>query len=172
MLLLYHISEKWENRGNSKVGFNVGFRCIRHSFNSYRIWSKKLSSPLFASGDIFPPPRVWNYHLEKLHRTSGFHICLEQEEVSRCRTRGVSEESIACRRGSMRPRINPDITRSPKQEYQWPHRKDWYPPKFKKKSTAFRHTLKDISLWVERSYSFQFENTLWVKYTIKNSIVN
>ena len=58
----------------------------------------------------------------------------------RCRTRGESEESVVCRRGrtqarestlALKPRA--DVTRSPKQGYQWPHKKDLCPTKILKK---------------------------------------
>ena len=58
----------------------------------------------------------------------------------RCHTRGVSEESVVCRRGSTQVRESTmalktmaDVTGSPKQIYQWPHKKDLSPAKnFKK----------------------------------------
>ena len=63
------------------------------------------------------------------------------QEVSRCHTRGESEESIAHRQWNMQARDsswpwNPraDVTRCPKQGYEWPHKKDLCPQKlFKKK---------------------------------------
>ena len=55
-------------------------------------------------------------------------ICM----VSRCHTRGESEDhsSEKAHKGStlaLKPRA--DVTRSPKQGYQWPHEKDLCPPK-------------------------------------------
>ena len=54
----------------------------------------------------------------------------------RCRTRGESEESVVHRRGSTQARestlalkLRADVTRSPKQGYQWPHEKDMCPTK-------------------------------------------
>ena len=67
-----------------------------------------------------------------------------RQEVSRCSTRGESQETCNITR-TPPPRANKaeptlalksrgDITRSPKQGYQWPHKKDSCPPKnFKKK---------------------------------------
>ena len=56
----------------------------------------------------------------------------------RCRTRGESEGSVVHRRGSMQARestlaLKPraDVTRSPKQGYQWPHETDMCPTKKK-----------------------------------------
>ena len=58
------------------------------------------------------------------------------QEVSRCFTRGESEECITHKWGSTQVRyrihygfVKPraDITRSPKLGYQWPHKKDWCP---------------------------------------------
>ena len=55
------------------------------------------------------------------------------QKVSRCHTRGESEESAAHRWWSMQLRestlaLKPraEISRSPKQWYQWPHKKDLY----------------------------------------------
>ena len=62
--------------------------------------------------------------------------------VSRCCTRGESQEFIACRRqkhaseGSnlaLKPRGY--VTRSPRLGYQWSHEKDLCPPKIKKKNS-------------------------------------
>ena len=66
-----------------------------------------------------------------------------RQEVSRCRTRGESEECIVCRWQSMPRRYpfwlwNPeDVTRSPKQGYQWLHKMDCCPPKNYKYKKAF-----------------------------------
>ena len=58
------------------------------------------------------------------------------QEVSRCRTRGESQESIVCRRGSMQARDPPWLWNpgemSPEVQNrgnQWPHKKDSCPPK-------------------------------------------
>ena len=63
--------------------------------------------------------------------------------VSRCRSRGESEEYVVHRRGSMQARestlaLKPkaDVTRSSKQRYQRPHEKDLCPPKIFKKIQA------------------------------------
>ena len=45
-------------------------------------------------------------------------------------TDGIESEVFA-----FKPRA--DVTRSPKQGYQWPHKKDMCPPKFKKKRRSF-----------------------------------
>ena len=51
-------------------------------------------------------------------------------------TRGESEESVVYRQENIQAResnliLKPreDVTRSPKQGYQWPHKKDWCSPK-------------------------------------------
>ena len=53
------------------------------------------------------------------------------QEVSKCRTIGESGESIAHKQGSMQARgsslawkLMADLTRSPIQGYQWPHKKE------------------------------------------------
>ena len=59
--------------------------------------------------------------------------------VSRCHTRGESEDHTskkAHKKGStltLKPRA--DVTRSPKQGYQWPNEKGLFPPKIKKKNS-------------------------------------
>ena len=52
------------------------------------------------------------------------------QEDGRCRIRGKSEESVACRQGSTQVRestlalkLRADITSSPKEGYQWPHKR-------------------------------------------------
>ena len=60
--------------------------------------------------------------------------------VSRCLTRGESEDHTskkACKKQStlaLKPRA--DVTRSPKQGYQWPHKKDLCPSEIFKKNKA------------------------------------
>ena len=63
-------------------------------------------------------------HVRELKRPS-HHA--GREEVSKCSTRGESEESVACRRRSTQVRgftlawkSRADITRNPKQEHYWP----------------------------------------------------
>ena len=65
------------------------------------------------------------------------------QEVSRCHTRGESQGTcnITCTPPLSLNKAEPtlalkprgDVTRSPKQGYQWPHRKDSCPPKNLKK---------------------------------------
>ena len=79
--------------------------------------------------------------------------------VGRCRTRGESEESVVRRQGSTQARestlaLKPkaDVTRSPKQGYQWPHEKDLCPPKIFLKKIVLC-ALDEITLQL-RSYCF------------------
>ena len=65
---------------------------------------------------------------------------LNCQEVSRCRTRGESEKSITCMRGSTQARDPPklwnrraDVTTDPKQGCQWPHKNNWSPSNYIKK---------------------------------------
>ena len=47
-----------------------------------------------------------------------------RQEVSRCRARGGSEESVACRGGSIQAlKLRADVTRILKQGYRLPHKK-------------------------------------------------
>ena len=75
-----------------------------------------------------------------------------RQEVSRCRTRGESEGT--CNVTRMTPlssnkaeptlalTITGDVTRSPKQGYQWPNKKDSCPPKI------FKKLKNDICWWL------------------------
>ena len=66
-----------------------------------------------------------------------------RQEVSRCHTRGESQGmcNITCMPPLSSNKAEPtlalkprgDVTRSPKQGYQWTHKKDSCPPKIKKK---------------------------------------
>ena len=69
----------------------------------------------------------------KLRNKTGCHD--GRQDISRCCTRVESKESIARRQRSMQARdplwlLKPraGVTRNPKQEYQWPHKKDSSPP--------------------------------------------
>ena len=85
--------------------------------------------------------------------------------VSRCRTRGESEDhtSKKARKGStlaLKPRA--DVTRSPKQGYQWPHGKDLCPQKKKKKK---EWALLIGQLWIWKFLSSRigtFHGQLWI----------
>ena len=65
-----------------------------------------------------------------------------RQEVSRRRTRGQSEDSVARRRQNMQVlcalKVRIDITRIPKQGHLQPHKKDWYLPFFFKKKSCYR----------------------------------
>ena len=71
---------------------------------------------------------------KKETRASPMFVCKSchagHQEDSRCRIRGKSEESVACRQGSTQVRestlalkLRAEITRSPKEGYQWPHKR-------------------------------------------------
>ena len=60
--------------------------------------------------------------------------------VSRCRSRGESEvhpSEKARKRPTLALKPRADITRSPKQGYQWPHKKDLCPQKFFEKNVSW-----------------------------------
>ena len=71
-----------------------------------------------------------------------------RQEVGRCHTRGESQGTcnITCTPPLSLNKAEPtlalkprgDITRSPKQGYQWPHKKDSCPPKISKKKEPIR----------------------------------
>ena len=93
-----------------------------------------------------PPGQPCRIHAYTVYTTIG--------GKGRCRTRGESEESVVHRRGSMQVRestlaLKPraDVTRSPKQGYQWPHKKDLCPTKIlKKKKASFLPTSSESQL--------------------------
>ena len=81
-----------------------------------------------------PPVLVQVHESERLDCNTG------HQEVSRCCTRGESEESVAFTRWNRQVRVstlalNPKVidTRNPKHGYQLPHKKDWCPPEIKTK---------------------------------------
>ena len=80
----------------------------------------------------------------KVHRPKMLGCHADLYTVGRCHTRGESEESVVCRREStqarestlaLKPRAH--ITRSPKQGFQWPHKKDLCSTKILKKNSTF-----------------------------------
>ena len=90
-----------------------------------------------VSGGIIAPGFESHQCLTGMWRWLNCHAgCLE---VSRCHTRGESQEMCNIKRMpplssnkaeptlALKPRG--DVTRSPKQGYQWPHKKDSCPPK-------------------------------------------
>ena len=76
--------------------------------------------------------------------------------VSRCHTRGESEDHTGKKvwKGStLALKLRADITRSPKQGYQWPYEKDLCPPKkFKEKHNVHNnvHNVKYLMLNVSK----------------------
>ena len=85
------------------------------------------------------------------------------QDVNRCHTTGESGEPVAHRWQrtqvkeftlALKPRT--DMIRSPKQRYQWPHKKDLCPPKIKK-IWAIPLYRKFIKLWL--FYGYRYENT-------------
>ena len=103
-----------------------------------------------TDGRGFEPLSGLNFHqclqtCLQVHGSKRFGCLADLYTVSRCHSRGESEESIVCRRGSTQARestlaLKPraDITRSPKQGYQWPHKRTCVLQKFLKKNMMFR----------------------------------
>ena len=82
-----------------------------------------------------------------LIKKAGCHVDLHT--VSRCCTRGESEDHTgekAHKNGStLALKLMADVTRSPKQGYQWPHEKDLYfPNKIHTKASIRLHLLQGI----------------------------
>ena len=90
--------------------------------------------------------------LDRTSTNSCRHICISGSKrlgchadlytVSRCHTRGESENHTsekACKGSTLALKPRADVTRSPKQGYQWPHKKDLCPTKIllKKKFTDY-----------------------------------
>ena len=79
------------------------------------------------------------------------------QEVSRCHTSG--EWSIQLRGSTLVLKPRTDITRSSKQGYQWPHKKDWRPPKIKKKKIfnfKFHSPRAKVTLLFDAWHFFRF----------------
>ena len=88
---------------------------------------------LVGSRDALPRPKFLNFHavfwqklVESLVGTSPLRIWGESEQARK----HASEKSTL----ALKPRA--DVTRSPKQGYQWPDKKDSCPTKLKKKGFA------------------------------------
>ena len=106
--------------------------------NDVRLWKTRIVFPIFTAK--FPIVRqdvCISFYISLVSSTinawsqvrgSEWVSCHDgQQEVSRCHTRGESEDSVVCRWRSvkarrstlaLKPRV--DVTRSPIQEYQWP----------------------------------------------------
>ena len=88
--------------------------------------------------------RILASYLCYTHVGNATNCLAGHQEVSRCCTRGESEESVAHRRGSTQARDPPwllkptaGITRCLKQAFQWHHKKDLCTPKnFKKRKKS------------------------------------
>ena len=90
----------------------TGLCCVEHGW----LW---VRSPNFHQC-------LWTHMQKKL----GCHA--DPYTVSRCHTRGESVDHSskkACKGSTLALKPRADITRSPKQEYQWSNKKDLCPPK-------------------------------------------
>ena len=69
--------------------------------------------------------------------------------VSRWRTRGESEDHTGkkvCKGSTLALKPRADVTRSPKQGYQWSHKKDLYPPKnLKKEEICYQPCVHELT---------------------------
>ena len=74
---------------------------------------------------------LWT-HLQ-IHGSKRFSYHVDLYTVDRCHTRGESEDHTskkACKESTLALKPSADITRSPKQGYQWPYERHLCPPKF------------------------------------------
>ena len=81
-----------------------------------------------------PPPMLVGTSASMWIKKLSCHA--DPHTVSKCHTRGESEDHTsekACKGSTLALKPMADITRCPKQGYQWPHKKDVCPSKFKKK---------------------------------------
>ena len=80
-----------------------------------------------------PPPMLVGTSASMWIKKLSCHA--DPHTVSRCHTRSETEDRTsekACKGSTQALKPMADITRSPKQEYQWPHKKDLCPPNLKK----------------------------------------
>ena len=88
-----------------------------------------------------------------------------RQEVSRCCTRGESQGMcnvthmplLSSNKAEPTLALKPrgDITRSPKQGYQWPHKKDSCPPKIFK--ITKKHVMSIVSFFITCNATWQFK---------------
>ena len=85
--------------------------------------------------------------------------------VNRCCTRGESEDLIsekAYKGFTMALKSRADVTRSPKQGYQWPHKKDSCPPKnYFKKITKSRKSCSGSSRIPRQPQRWERQKIIW-----------
>ena len=133
---VHHNFGHWQNKQESLLSTGTqnsscherevdtkGTRCILHLRRKVNEWRKKSLQKTSST----------------THKRLGCHA--DFYEVSRCHTRDESEDhtSEKARKGStLALKRRADVTRSPKQGYQWPHQKDLCPTKtfFKKSYTT------------------------------------
>ena len=90
-----------------------------------------------------------------------------KENYSNKATNHASEGSIL----ALKPRG--DVTRSPKQGYQWPHEKDLCPPKIFKKYTNLVNYNQNKSIRKSQiSLDYQAENLLILKFNVTNFLIH
>ena len=71
-------------------------------------------------------------HLQ-IHGSKRLNCHADLYTVRKCQTRGESEDHTserACKGSILALKPRADVTRNPKQGYQWPHEKDSCPPKY------------------------------------------
>ena len=127
------------------LGSYFKFCYYNHPINFIRVaeWYTALCSPhgrLWVQAPHLPQCLWTCRRVCKYVDWKGFAAMLTST-VSRCHTRGESEDHIskkACKGSTLALKPRADISRSPKQGYQWPHENDLCPPKtFFKKDFIF-----------------------------------
>ena len=102
--------------------------------------SKKFSSSGFSllivdkvfQEQFEPPPMLCTHDLQ-VRRLKRFGCHADLYSVSRCCTRGESEDHLvkrACKRLTLALKPRADVARSPKEGYQWPHERTYFLQKF------------------------------------------
>ena len=98
-------------------------------------------------------------HDLQVHGSKRFGCRADLCTVSRCRTRGESEDHTSekvCKGSTLALKPRADITRSPKQGYQWTHKKDLYPPKNFKKINIYYSILTLDKLFSPPLYTLRY----------------
>ena len=65
--------------------------------------------------------------LEKVYRRRGIGCHAGCQEMNKCHTPEVNVRNTQDTRSTLALKLGVDITRSPKQGYQWPHKRDKMP---------------------------------------------
>ena len=96
------------------------------------VYSTELTTWTVMGSNPEPPPILVDTSTQ-VHGSKRLGCHADHYTVSRCHTGDESEDLTsekACEGSTLTLKPRADITRSPKQGYQWPHKKNLCPPNF------------------------------------------